>query len=617
MFGQPLSAAARFAGETLDQMVAGAQTYGREDLVARLGGARQLLSGSALMVYVVGEFKQGKSSLVNALLGTDVCPVDDDVATAVPTVLNYGENEGATAVYEPYNRDGGSGWTEDIALGDLPAYVSESGNPGNRKRLRSVHVAINRGLLSGGLTVVDTPGVGGLGSLGNAMTASELPRAHAVLMVSDASQELTEAEIRFARTAVELCPTVLFALTKIDLYPRWRRILELDVEHLGGVGVRPDVFAVSSRHRCDAVATSDEELNVESGFPPLIDRLRAVGADAERTALRAVGAHLRTAVTALRATVAAKAAALSDPERATELTAELARARDRADAVASQTARWQQILADGFADVAADLEYDLRARARRVLAEVDQLINQQDPVKTWADIEATLRARLSEVAVENYAEFAHATRDLAQRVGEHFELAEAQIVRIQVAAAPIEKVESLSMGTTTAPERGKLVTGITTLQQSYTGLMMFSMLRGLAALAIPTPVGLVAGLLMGGSGLAGARKQALEQRRAAARSNVRTFVDEYQQAVTKDARDAVRHAQRELRDRYGERAEELRRSAVEAFNAAQDAAASGQTEAEQLARVRQDLESISALRSRTEQLIERVPGPAPSLAGIR
>ena len=38
---------------------------------------------------VVGEFKQGKSSLVNAMLNAPVCPVDDDVATSVPTLVRY------------------------------------------------------------------------------------------------------------------------------------------------------------------------------------------------------------------------------------------------------------------------------------------------------------------------------------------------------------------------------------------------------------------------------------------------------------------------------------------------------------------------------------------------
>jgi hypothetical protein len=42
-------------------------------------------------VAVVGEFKQGRSSLINGLLGPEVLPVGVPPLTAVPTVLERGE----------------------------------------------------------------------------------------------------------------------------------------------------------------------------------------------------------------------------------------------------------------------------------------------------------------------------------------------------------------------------------------------------------------------------------------------------------------------------------------------------------------------------------------------
>ena len=50
---------------------------------------------------IVGEFKQGKSSLVNALLNATVCPVDDDIATAVPTSVRCAVEAEAAVLYEP------------------------------------------------------------------------------------------------------------------------------------------------------------------------------------------------------------------------------------------------------------------------------------------------------------------------------------------------------------------------------------------------------------------------------------------------------------------------------------------------------------------------------------
>jgi ribosome biogenesis GTPase A len=59
----------------------------RPDLVIRLDQIRDRLTGEDVPVAVVGEFKQGKSTLINALLRTEVCPVDADVVTAVPMIV--------------------------------------------------------------------------------------------------------------------------------------------------------------------------------------------------------------------------------------------------------------------------------------------------------------------------------------------------------------------------------------------------------------------------------------------------------------------------------------------------------------------------------------------------
>ena len=60
------------------------QQVGRADLVDRTTAAAARLRRPSTIVCVVGEFKQGKSSLVNGLLGQAVCPVDDDLARPVP-----------------------------------------------------------------------------------------------------------------------------------------------------------------------------------------------------------------------------------------------------------------------------------------------------------------------------------------------------------------------------------------------------------------------------------------------------------------------------------------------------------------------------------------------------
>ena len=80
----------------VDQGIALAGSGDRADLRRRLEQTRERLQDPNIRVIVVGEFKQGKSQLINALVNAPVCPVDDDIATAVPTTVRYGERARTT-----------------------------------------------------------------------------------------------------------------------------------------------------------------------------------------------------------------------------------------------------------------------------------------------------------------------------------------------------------------------------------------------------------------------------------------------------------------------------------------------------------------------------------------
>src|SRR6201996_3909702 len=560
---QAPSGAARHALETLDLAIQGTRAYEREDLAGRLASARRLLTDSTVMVHVVGEFKQGKSSLVNALLMAPICPVDDDIATAVSTEVRYAEKVCASASFESLEGSDGAGWTESISPSEIAAYVSEAGNPGNTRRLRSVTVGIDRPLLASGLALVDTPGVGGLGSIQNAAALSTLPQSHAVLFVSDASQELTAAELRFLGTVQDLCPTVVMILSKTDLYPHWEQVLRLDRAHLERRRIAMEVLPLSSEVRGRAARTSDQEMNIESGFPPLVRRLGEVVTGAERLALDAVVAHVLSAVDQLEVVARAHRAALIDPEALDALIGELTAAKQRADALRERSAKWQQLLQDGFSDIASDVDFDLRQRSRTVLHEAEAAISEGDPAKNWEEFEAWLRQRLAGGGLGTYAVFVRRAKEVAATVSEHFAFAEADVIGVREVAAPVELIGRFSIDSGFVDKKSKGA-GLATFQKAYSGLLMFTMLTRLAALAIPAPFGLAAAALMGGTGLKDERRRRLEQRRVEAKAAVRRFVDDFNMQVGKDSRDAVRHVLRELRNAWADRVSELQRSASEA-----------------------------------------------------
>src|SRR3954451_13000634 len=112
----------------LDVCVQAANVYQRDDLGGRLSHARERLVDPLFHVLVVGEFKQGKSSLINALLGVDVCPVDDDIATAVPTLLRWSDEPTATVHLQPPEDapPGTDPTAETLAIDDVRGYITEA-----------------------------------------------------------------------------------------------------------------------------------------------------------------------------------------------------------------------------------------------------------------------------------------------------------------------------------------------------------------------------------------------------------------------------------------------------------------------------------------------------------
>jgi len=172
---------------------------------------------------VVGETNRGKSSLVNALIGqSGLSPVDADVATATYLVFGHSENWEARACYP------GQLAPVPVDIAELINWVSASHDlPGGELPPRYVEVDGPVEFLEK-LTLVDTPGVGGLDSMHGELAAEAAASATALLFVVDASAPFTKGELNFLATVGERVETVVFALSKVDQYRGWRQVLEED-----------------------------------------------------------------------------------------------------------------------------------------------------------------------------------------------------------------------------------------------------------------------------------------------------------------------------------------------------------------------------------------------------
>lgn len=167
------------------------------------------LQSQSFYIVVLGLFKRGKSSIINALLDAEVAPVAITPLTSVVTFFKYAEEKRAEIIFE-------DGKTKTVELREIDAYVSEDLNPENTKKVREVEVYFPSDILKM-LTLVDTPGLGSLYAHNSKTTTSFIPKIDAALYVLSADLPISAADAEFLKNLRETVPKLFFLLNKKDL----------------------------------------------------------------------------------------------------------------------------------------------------------------------------------------------------------------------------------------------------------------------------------------------------------------------------------------------------------------------------------------------------------------
>lgn len=585
----------------LDRTSEIASSAGRADLVDRLAVVRRRVVDPRFRVVVVGQLKQGKSQFVNSLLNLSVCSVGDDETTAVPTVVQHAEQASAELVLaEP----GGETRRVEVPLAELDSVTPSTPLAQGREVLR-LEVGVPSPLLADGLVFVDTPGVGGHGNPHAAATLGLLPGADAVLVLSDASQEFTEPELAFLRQVTGLCPAVACLITKTDLYPHWRRIVEADAGHLTRAGIDVPLLPVSSLLRSHAMRLDDRSLHDESGFAALYDFLRERVVDHAAGGLRrAVSLDVHAVVEHLMLSLGSELAALRDPAKGAAAVAELQRAKAVTEELQKKTSRWQQTLADGIADLASDIDHDLRDRLRQVTREAERAVDECDPGKEWDELGEWLEQQIAQSVGDNFVWAHERALWLAEVVAEHFadagtvELPHLDVGDLDSVLDPVAALSDLESGRIGIAQ--KVLVG---MRGSYGGVLMFGLITTLMGMTLLNPISVGAGVLLGTKAYRDDRETRVVKRRADAKVAIRRFTDDVSFQVGKESKDRLRLIQRLLRDHFTAIAEQTLRSLGDSLRAAQEAAkveSTGRTR--RAGEVEQQMAVLETLKGRAAQL---------------
>jgi GTPase Era involved in 16S rRNA processing len=270
-----------------------------QSLGARLGSGRIHLA-------VLGQFKRGKSTLINALLGESFLPTGVVPVTTIPTLIEYGPRRRARIIFR-------EGAPKSVDLDQLPAYVTEAANPRNELGVARVEVRHPAFLLARGVVLIDTPGIGSTLTHNTETALDFLAEVDAALFLVSVDPPMTAVELDFLQAVRVRIGRLFFVLNKVDyLTPDERqealRFLDMTLRRQAGLDGDLQLFPVSARLALEARGSQDEAAWITSGMAAIEERLIYFLQAEKRAALQA-------AIAAKTAEVIAEALQLLQTER--------------------------------------------------------------------------------------------------------------------------------------------------------------------------------------------------------------------------------------------------------------------------------------------------------------
>lgn len=261
---------------------------------------------------VCGEFKRGKSSLINSFLGETVCPVDEGIATAAISFIKYGPEKKASRLYG----DVKSPKSEVISFDSIEQYVK--GDPFEIDNTIAITIEIPSEKLKDGLIIIDTPGVGGLDDRHLFLTLYALPKSDITVFVTDVGEPLSASEISFYKDkVVKYSNSSLVVFNKKDLKTK-EELDELIIDISAKLSIQhdsvsPKIIPISSLHWQLFNRTGNTKYQESSNFDQFNDILQQIIADYRRSQLRAARDILVTSLESIKTTLEFQLSQLNEP----------------------------------------------------------------------------------------------------------------------------------------------------------------------------------------------------------------------------------------------------------------------------------------------------------------
>lgn len=249
----------------------------RADFFSELDELELKLKQEKLYLVVVGLFKRGKSSLINAIIGKPLAPVAVTPVTAIITLFEYDSEKNYSVIHF---KDGS---VEEERQEEISRYVNEDENPANEKQVQVVSIFDDASVLRS-VSLVDTPGIGSSFEHNTTTTLQFIPKIDAALFLLSADMPVSRLDTDFLKELRKTVPKIVFVMNKKDL------LSESDLKKL----MRHNITTIAEvmelpveKINCIVVSAREyEQGNAGSGISRLMEEIQSIATHEKPALLR-------------------------------------------------------------------------------------------------------------------------------------------------------------------------------------------------------------------------------------------------------------------------------------------------------------------------------------------
>lgn len=235
----------------------------------RLFTIKEQLIANCFNLVILGQFKRGKTTLINSLIGKEILPSSVVPLTSIVTILTFGKEIRCTIFMEDASE-------KKIHIEELSDYITERGNPKNIRGVRCARIEYPSPFLEQGMLLVDTPGVGSTFLHNTETTYEFLDHLDAALFLMSADVPISQVEKELLDTIKNSTQKIFFVLNKIDyLSPQEiEEITAFNKQVLEEMGFTVhEIWPISAREALEAKMIHNDTQLSQSGLINLEDAL--------------------------------------------------------------------------------------------------------------------------------------------------------------------------------------------------------------------------------------------------------------------------------------------------------------------------------------------------------